>query len=428
MTTFNDVATNFLRGISLGKSFNDDDRKWKLAEAQNNRAQEQHDAQMWRENQARSFADSYEQYNMTGDPNAFLDYAKTYHPNIFPDPEAGYTITKDGNTGDNTLFMTGKDGNTTPVTTPSGTPVQFTDENMQQFLTGHVDPKALTSVYQSKLKARGDIEGAKMKVAAASLDQGMANAMGLGQTGVTDLGGALYQLDQNAAAGTVSVGNQPLANKSLPPGLHVMPQGNQLSLVQTGGALGSPETVGTYATGMPPGDQARLAMSLAEKNSQAPTKAQNLMAGKLRATLSVMNGILSQFGGNGLEIDLSKPMDDTALAGAFSSNKGYAKLKEAAKSDPQAQKLLEAYDAHMRRALEYSEIINAIGMPPQQKEQPTSALGPNMPPQSPNQKAQDGSIKSPDAQTDLPEGARQAQDGHWYIPDPNRPGKYLKVR
>ena len=27
-----------------------------------------------------------------------------------------------------------------------------------------------------------------------------------------------------------------------------------------------------------------------------------------------------------------------------------------------------------------------------------------------------------------PAGARQAQDGMWYVPDPNRPGKYLKVQ
>ncbi len=27
----------------------------------------------------------------------------------------------------------------------------------------------------------------------------------------------------------------------------------------------------------------------------------------------------------------------------------------------------------------------------------------------------------------LIEGMRQAPDGKWYIPDPNRPGKYLEV-
>jgi hypothetical protein len=25
------------------------------------------------------------------------------------------------------------------------------------------------------------------------------------------------------------------------------------------------------------------------------------------------------------------------------------------------------------------------------------------------------------------EGARKAPDGQWYLPDPNRPGKYLRV-
>ena len=28
---------------------------------------------------------------------------------------------------------------------------------------------------------------------------------------------------------------------------------------------------------------------------------------------------------------------------------------------------------------------------------------------------------------DMPEGARQAPDGHFYVPDPARPGKYLRV-
>jgi len=27
-----------------------------------------------------------------------------------------------------------------------------------------------------------------------------------------------------------------------------------------------------------------------------------------------------------------------------------------------------------------------------------------------------------------PAGAKQAQDGHWYVPDPARPGKYLQVQ
>ena len=26
------------------------------------------------------------------------------------------------------------------------------------------------------------------------------------------------------------------------------------------------------------------------------------------------------------------------------------------------------------------------------------------------------------------QGAKQAPDGNWYVPDPNRPGKYLMVR
>jgi hypothetical protein len=38
----------------------------------------------------------------------------------------------------------------------------------------------------------------------------------------------------------------------------------------------------------------------------------------------------------------------------------------------------------------------------------------------------EGQQQAPDSQPPI-EGARQAKDGNWYVEDPNRPGKYLKV-
>jgi len=39
----------------------------------------------------------------------------------------------------------------------------------------------------------------------------------------------------------------------------------------------------------------------------------------------------------------------------------------------------------------------------------------------------EGQAKS-DAPSAMPAGARQAPDGNWYVPDPTRPGKYLRIR
>lgn len=40
----------------------------------------------------------------------------------------------------------------------------------------------------------------------------------------------------------------------------------------------------------------------------------------------------------------------------------------------------------------------------------------------------EGLVTSPAAEQPPVEGARKAQDGNWYVPDPKRPGKYLRVR
>jgi hypothetical protein len=38
------------------------------------------------------------------------------------------------------------------------------------------------------------------------------------------------------------------------------------------------------------------------------------------------------------------------------------------------------------------------------------------------------SEETPERPKGIPEGAKQAPDKKWYVPDPDRPGKYLEVR
>jgi hypothetical protein len=35
-------------------------------------------------------------------------------------------------------------------------------------------------------------------------------------------------------------------------------------------------------------------------------------------------------------------------------------------------------------------------------------------------------VQEPSRPANVPENAKKAGDGHWYSPDPNRPGKYLR--
>ena len=208
MAGLGDVALNFARGFSLGSSMDGKEKRLKLAEEANTRAQEEHDAQMWRQKQAQDFMNATETYSTTRDPNAMLEYAKTYHPEIFPSANANYSVAKDEN-GNNVLNMTDADGSTQPVNTPQGQPLTFNDEDMQRVLIAHLHPDALTQEMNARLAARGKVAAAQTLAGGAENGSpGVKSALGFNSQSLINTGAGFVPVTTDNSTGTMTTASR----------------------------------------------------------------------------------------------------------------------------------------------------------------------------------------------------------------------------
>lgn len=420
---WDDVARNFALGFSLTSNLEDQRKRQALAEKADTRAQETHNSQQWREQQAQSFMNSHDQYNLTGDPNAYLDYAKTYHPQIFPDANAQYSIAKDQNTGVSTLFMAGQDGAQQPVSTPQGQPLQFDDTTMQKFMLGHIDPKALSKVTTAKIQAQAEVDAAGVKARGAAQDQGTASALNMGGIQGVNTGNAIQFVGINQGAGTATPTGQAL-DMGVAPHDAMVDQGNQKTAIRIG-SDGNYTTVGTFKEGVSPNTQYT---SDAQRGVHALTglkTQQELVKNQIGAVTSTLGWLNTKYGGNPMQIDPADPSAGLLAALSLGKSKAYDNLAAKAKTDPEAQQDLKLYNEYMTFGFGLTKALSGMGdqsVGGQSQQTALGAMSPNITTPSAAQTSGQQEETPPAA------GAKKAPDGNWYVPDPSRPGKYLRVK